>query len=129
MPEDERARADAARAEVSAGWAEAFAGVDVVATPTLPAPPALISEKTVALPSGIASADLSYIALNAPMNLGGVPCLTLPCGETGEGWAVGLSLTAARGADATVLALGAELETILDGAYANRIARPHGPPE
>ena len=122
MPEEDRAQGRDARAAISSGWAETFEQVDVVVTPTLPAPPALISEKTVALPSGTASADLSYIALNAPMNLGGVPCLTLPCGETAEGWSVGASLTAAAGRDSTVLALGAELEALLDGAYANRIA-------
>lgn len=124
MPDEDRARAEEARVAVRAGWADAFAEVDVVLTPTLPAPPALVSEKTVALPSGTASADLSYIALNAPMNLGGVPCLTLPCGDTSEGWPVGLSLTAAHGADATVLALGAELERVLDNAFANRLATP-----
>jgi aspartyl-tRNA(Asn)/glutamyl-tRNA(Gln) amidotransferase subunit A len=122
MSDADRARAAEARVTVRAGWDQAFDEVDVVVTPTLPAPPALIAEKTVSLPSGIASADLSYIALNAPMNLGGVPCLTLPCGETNEGWTVGLSLSAARGADATVLTLGAELERLLDGAYANRVA-------
>lgn len=122
MDDAERARGAEARVAVRAGWDEAFEQVDVVVTPTLPAPPALISEKTVALPSGVASADLSYIALNAPMNLGGVPCLTMPCGETTDGWSVGVSLTAARGGDATILALAAELERVLDGAYANRIA-------
>jgi aspartyl-tRNA(Asn)/glutamyl-tRNA(Gln) amidotransferase subunit A len=122
MSEEERRRAEDARGAVAAGWDEAFTEVDVVVTPTLPAPPALIEEKTVSLPSGTASADLSYIALNAPMNLGGVPCLTLPCGETDDGWSLGVSLTAARGGDATILALGAELERALDHAYANRIA-------
>jgi aspartyl-tRNA(Asn)/glutamyl-tRNA(Gln) amidotransferase subunit A len=122
MSDDERARGAAARDAIRAGWDDAFSKVDAVVTPTLPAPPALISEKTVALPSGIASADLSYIALNAPMNLGGVPCLTLPCGMTAEGWSVGASLTAPRGSDATVLAMGAALEESLDGAFANRVA-------
>ena len=122
MSDEDRAQGGSLRAEINAGWDEAFDSVDVVVTPTLPGPPALISEKTVELPSGTASADLSYIALNAPMNLGGVPCLSLPCGETREGWTVNASLSAARGADGLVLALGAALERALDGAYANRIA-------
>jgi aspartyl-tRNA(Asn)/glutamyl-tRNA(Gln) amidotransferase subunit A len=122
MSDEDRARGAAQRAAIIAGWDAAFSQVDVVLTPTLPGPPALIAEPTVELPSGPASADLAYIALNAPMNLGGVPSLALPCGETGEGWAVSSSLTAARGGDDVVLALGAALETALDGAYANRIA-------
>jgi aspartyl-tRNA(Asn)/glutamyl-tRNA(Gln) amidotransferase subunit A len=122
MSDEDRAKGDEMRSAIAAGWADAFTEVDVVVTPTLPGPPALISEKTVELPSGVASADLAYIALNAPMNLGGVPCLSLPCGETAEGWTVNVSLTAARTRDGVVLALGAALEAALDGAYSNRIA-------
>lgn len=122
MSDEDVAQGESIREAIVAGWADAFADVDVVVTPTLPGPPALISEKTVELPSGIASADLSYIALSSPMNLGGVPCLSLPCGETAEGWTVNASLTAARGGDGIVLALGAALEAALDGAYANRVA-------
>jgi aspartyl-tRNA(Asn)/glutamyl-tRNA(Gln) amidotransferase subunit A len=122
MSDEDRAQGESIREAIVAGWAEAFTQVDVVVTPTLPGPPALISEKTVELPSGIASADLAYIGLNSPMNLGGVPCLSLPCGETSEGWTVSLSLTAARDRDGVALAVGAALEAALDGAYANRIA-------
>lgn len=122
MSEEDRAHGAALRDSVRAGWDDVFRDVDVVLTPTLPAPPALVSEKIVELPSGVASADLSYIALNGPMNLGGVPSLSLPCGSTNEGWSVGLSLTAARGRDATVLGIGAALEAALDGAFANRVA-------
>jgi aspartyl-tRNA(Asn)/glutamyl-tRNA(Gln) amidotransferase subunit A len=122
MSEEDRIQAEGARTTIVEGWAEAFSTVDVVVTATLPAPPALISEKTVALPSGSASADLAYIGLNVPMNLAGVPCLSLPCGETAEGWTVNASLTAASGRDGVVLALGAALEQALDCAYANRVA-------
>ena len=122
MSDDDRAGAVETHAAVATAWAEAFTEVDVVVTPTLPAPPALVTEKIVELPSGVGSADLAYIALNAPMNLGGVPCITLPCGETAEGWAVGASLTAARGNDAVALAAAEALEAALDGAFANRIA-------
>jgi aspartyl-tRNA(Asn)/glutamyl-tRNA(Gln) amidotransferase subunit A len=121
MSDEDRAEAAAASAAIRRGWDDVFADVDVVLTPTLPAPPALVSEKTVELPSGTASADISYIALNAPMNHGGVPSLSMPCGVTSEGWSVGLSITAARGRDALVLAVAAMLENLLDGAYANRI--------
>jgi aspartyl-tRNA(Asn)/glutamyl-tRNA(Gln) amidotransferase subunit A len=121
MSDEDRAQGESTRQAIVAGWADAFSEVDVVITPTLPGPPALVSEKTVELPSGIASADLSYIGLNAPMNLGGVPCLSLPCGETSEGWTVSASLSAARGGDGLVLALGDAIEAALDGAYANRV--------
>ena len=122
MSEEDRAQAGEARDLLRAGWAAAFEDVDVVVTPTLPALPALISEKTVELPSGVASADLAYIGLNAPMNLAGLPCVSVPCGATLEGWSVGLSITAAPGGDALVLALAEALEDELDRAFVNRIA-------
>jgi Asp-tRNA(Asn)/Glu-tRNA(Gln) amidotransferase A subunit family amidase len=56
-----------------------------------------------------------------PMNLGGVPSLSLPCGKV-DGLGVNVSLTAAKGRDATVLSLGEALEAAFDGEFAHRIA-------
>lgn len=102
-------------------WDVAFESCDVVAVPTLPAVPPAITEHKIELPSGPAVTDLAQLALNAPMNTGGVPALTVPCGEI-DGLPVSLTLVANRGADAVVLEAGRVLERCLDGAYRDRVA-------
>jgi aspartyl-tRNA(Asn)/glutamyl-tRNA(Gln) amidotransferase subunit A len=109
------------RDAISTGWEKVFAEVDVVVTPSTPAPPPLVSEPTYRLGSGVTNVDLPNIALNGPMNLGGVPSLSVPCGKV-DGFSVNVSLTAAKGRDATVLSLGEALEAAFDGEYAHRIA-------
>jgi aspartyl-tRNA(Asn)/glutamyl-tRNA(Gln) amidotransferase subunit A len=111
----------AVKEAISTGWEKAFAEVDVVVTPTTPAPPPLVSEQTYRLPRGEANADIPNIALNGPMNLGGVPAVSLPCGRAGS-LSVSVTLTAARGRDGVVLSLGEALEAALDGRLANRVA-------
>jgi aspartyl-tRNA(Asn)/glutamyl-tRNA(Gln) amidotransferase subunit A len=121
MQESDIEQGRAVREAISIGWEKVFAEVDVVITPTTPAPPPLISEQTYQLRGGVTNADLPNIALNGPMNLGGVPSLSLPCGEA-DGLSVNVTLTAARGRDAVVLSLGEALETAFGGEYANRVA-------
>ena len=118
------AKASEVRRLVTRGWDEAFAEVDVVVTPTLPAPPARITDTTVRPPSGVKDADAAYLRNNTPMNLAGVPALSLPCGQSIDGETVSLTLTADRGRDGLVLSLAEDLEEALDRKYANRIASP-----
>ena len=120
-PYHDVARAEHALRALRSTWAQVFEDVDVVVTPTLPAPAAPIEDRTVQLPSGRQSAELSYLFLNAPMNLGGVPALTLPCGDA-AGLPIGMTLTAARDRDSAVLSLGEAYETATGRAFANRIA-------
>ncbi|HEX2294216.1 MAG TPA: amidase family protein, partial [Actinomycetota bacterium] len=96
--------------------------VDVVVTPTLPSPPAPVDTLLVELPSGPTSAELAYLRTNSPMNLGGVPALSLPCGELPGGLTTNMTLTARRGRDEDVLGLGLAFERATEGAYAHRIA-------
>lgn len=110
------------QAAVVADWERMFADLDVVVTPTLPGPPAPIDTLMLDLPSGPSSPELAYLRTNAPMNLGGVAALSLPCGEIPGGLTTNLTLTSARGADETSLALGLAFERATEGVYANRIA-------
>ena len=90
--------------DVSAGWARVFHTVDVVVTPTLAqAPPRLDAGK-----DALESVERGHLALNAPMNLAGVPALSVPCGDLGAS----LTFTAARGRDAVALALGKRWEAL-----------------
>jgi aspartyl-tRNA(Asn)/glutamyl-tRNA(Gln) amidotransferase subunit A len=107
---------------VTRGFADAFDVVDVVVTPTLSAPPPLIDDPIVRLPSGDRSIDQAYVPLNAPMNHAGVPSLSMPCAELDDGTTVSVTLTAARGGEGTVLALGEALEAALDGRFVDRVA-------
>ena len=121
MQESDIEQGRAVKEEITSGWEKAFAEVDVVVTPSTPAPPPLVSEQTYRLRGGVTNADIPNIALNGPMNLGGVPSLSLPCGKV-DGFSVNVSLTAAKWRDATVLSLGEALEAAFDGEYAHRIA-------
>jgi aspartyl-tRNA(Asn)/glutamyl-tRNA(Gln) amidotransferase subunit A len=121
---DDDARADARRIQqdVTQGFADVFETVDVIVTPTLSAPPPLVDDPIVRLPSGNRSIDQAYVPLNAPMNHAGVPSLSMPCAELDGGTTVGITLTAARGKEDVVLALGEALEHALDGRYVDRFA-------
>lgn len=108
---------------IQASWDRVFENVDVVVTPTLPVlPPCPVDTPMVPLPSGENVADIVYMQRTAVMSAGHVPCISMPCGETAEGWPVSLMVTGRRGGDAEVLSVAEALESALDGRYANRIA-------
>ena len=119
---EDRRRAEEVQAAVVTDWQRAFGEVDVVVTPTLPGPPAPADTLLVELPSGHTAAELAYLRTNAPMNLGGVPSLSLPCGKLPGGLTTNMSLTAGRGRDEAALAAGLAFERATSGVYANRIA-------
>lgn len=111
---ESRAKAEAIVTRVVDAWARVFADVDVVLTPTIPIPPPLIAD----VQTGTVDVDRTFIPLNAPMNVAGVPSMSLPCGVS-DGLPVGLTLTAARGRDGVLLDLGESLETALRGRVAS----------
>ncbi|MDQ3645728.1 MAG: amidase family protein, partial [Actinomycetota bacterium] len=117
-----RRQGEIARRLVMRAWDEVFRAVDVVVTPTIPAPPPLIAENRLRLPSGTMSPDKAYLPLTGPMNLAGVPCISVPCGTAAGGWPVSLSLTAARGNDEAVLSLAEAFEDRIGVDPAARIA-------
>ena len=117
-----RERASQIRAQVIAGWEKVFRKVDVVLTPTIPCRPPSISDPDIDLSSSPRSADRAFVPLNAPMNVAGVPSLSMPCGELADGTTVNCTLTAMRDNDDVVLAVAEALEATLDRAYANKIS-------
>lgn len=102
-------------------WASVFEDIDVLVTPTIPSLPPPIEELEIRLPRDISHADVAFGRLCGPMNLVGVPCLSLPCGQAGD-LTVNLSLTAAPGRDDIVLALGAAFENETDRTWVDRVA-------
>ncbi|MDQ3915990.1 MAG: amidase [Actinomycetota bacterium] len=124
MTEGDVEEARSLQRTVVADWERVFEEVDVVVTPTLPGPPAPQDTLVLDLPSGPTSPELAYLRTNAPMNLGGVAGLSLPCGEIGPAGRLttSVTLTAARGRDEVALTLGRAFERATGEAYAGRIA-------
>lgn len=112
ITEDNLAQARAAQASLTEAWERLFSEVDIVLSPTIPALPARLDDLTVELPAGRTSAELAQVSHNAPMNLGGVPALSLPCGKAGD-WTVNLTISAARDRDDHVLSLARLVEDLV----------------
>ncbi|HET7481897.1 MAG TPA: amidase [Actinomycetota bacterium] len=120
LTETDIATAREVATEVAAGFDRLFDEVDILVTPTIPVVPPPIEAPIVTLGDGDMHADLAFITWNCPMDLAGLPSLSLPCGEV-DGWPVSVSLTGRKGSDALVLAVGIALEDALDRAYVDRI--------
>jgi aspartyl-tRNA(Asn)/glutamyl-tRNA(Gln) amidotransferase subunit A len=100
------AAAAAARVSYERGALAALEGLDLLLTPTLAfvPPPADVDE--------IATRE-SVIRFTYPFNLLGWPALALPCGPAEDGLPASAQLIGRPGADALVLAAGAQLEAEL----------------
>ena len=108
-----------------AAWDEAFSVVDVIVAPTLPALPPPVDQRKVDLPRGSRSVDLAQIELNAPMNIAGLPAMSVPCGSL-DGLPVGMTLVSQAGAENVLFAVGAALEDRLGRAFRDRVAPNDG---
>jgi 2-dehydropantoate 2-reductase len=94
----------AARDAFTAALAGAFAGIDVLAGPTVAytAPP---EDPPVGTPEGDVEGRFT-----GPYNLAGVPAVSIPCGVAEDGLPAGLQLAAPAGRDAHLLSVARELE-------------------
>ena len=70
--------------------------MDLLITPTMKTPPALLTAT-----GGAAGGGNN----NAPFDVFGLPSISVPCGFTASGLPVGLQITGAHWAESTVLAL------------------------
>jgi len=87
-----------------------FAGVDVIAWPTVPAPAPPLDAPVVELPSGTHSADQANVRGAALANLTGIPAISMPVGLSDDGLPLALQLQAAWGADELLLDAAEALE-------------------
>ncbi len=111
----DRAVAEETRVSIRRGWMQVFEEVDVVVSPTLPFGPPAVADP---------APDLDYLPFTAPMNLGGVPALTLPCAETSSWWPASVTVSAAPGNDAISLAVGELIEQQQERTFADRVVDP-----
>ncbi|HEX5609502.1 MAG TPA: amidase family protein [Solirubrobacterales bacterium] len=89
--------------------ATAFAEVDVIAWPTVPAVAPPLAAPLVELPSGTLTADAANVRGAGLSNLTGIPSVSVPVGFS-EGLPIGLQLQAAWGEDALLLDAAEALE-------------------
>jgi Asp-tRNA(Asn)/Glu-tRNA(Gln) amidotransferase A subunit family amidase len=86
-----------------------FDTVDVLVTPTVPAPPFKIAE-LLADPETLRSKEQLTLRNTRAFNVLGLPTVSIPCGRTSAGLPIGMQITGAPGAEATVLRLAAAYE-------------------
>jgi aspartyl-tRNA(Asn)/glutamyl-tRNA(Gln) amidotransferase subunit A len=102
IPASVIARADMIRTLSRRSLAAAFADVDVIAWPTVPAVAPPLEEPVVELPSGTLPADAVNPRGGGLANLTGIPGVSVPVGFE-DGMPIGLQLQGAWGADALLL--------------------------
>mgnify|MGYP001582779047 FL=1 len=101
-------RAQKVRTLIAQDFTTAFESVDVILTPTSPTLPFKFGEKT----SDPLTMYLSDV-YTVPVNLAGVPALSLPCGKVGN-LPVGVQLIGKPFDEGTLFALGAEIERLTE---------------
>jgi aspartyl-tRNA(Asn)/glutamyl-tRNA(Gln) amidotransferase subunit A len=98
-------RRDLAQVRRTAGkWLDS---VDVLVTPTLPIPPAAISDPR-------ADDILPAVRNTSPFDVNGWPAISLPCGFTSQGVPIGLQIIGAHGGEAAVFQLAHAYERATD---------------
>jgi aspartyl-tRNA(Asn)/glutamyl-tRNA(Gln) amidotransferase subunit A len=85
-------------AQVRRTAAKWFDSVDVLVTPTLPIPPAAISDPR-------ADDILPAVRNTSPFDVNGWPAISLPCGFTSQGLPIGLQIIGPHGGEAIVFQL------------------------
>jgi aspartyl-tRNA(Asn)/glutamyl-tRNA(Gln) amidotransferase subunit A len=81
-----------------------FESVDLLATPTAPAPPPEIADLLADM-DGLRAKEMPMLRNTRPFNALGLPTVSVPCGFTRDGLPVGLQITGPAGGEARVLAL------------------------
>ncbi len=114
LPAAALVRADRVRAQLRRSLARAFEDVDVLAWPTVPAPPPPIEEPVVDLPAGRVTADYANVRQGGIANLAGVPGISIPCGLTAARLPIALQLLAPWGEDERLLDVAELLEQETD---------------
>src|SRR6266853_2887075 len=100
-----QARRDLAQLRRTAG--KSFESVDALVTPTLPIPPAAISDPR-------ADDILPVVRNTSPFNVNGLPSISVPCGFTSTGLPIGMQIIGPLGGDAVVLQLAQAYEQATD---------------
>lgn len=90
-----------------------FEKVDLLITPTVPIPPPTIAELR-AKPESLRATELLLLRNTRPLNVWGLPAISVPCGFTDTGLPIGMQIAAAPGREDLVLALAYAYEQATD---------------
>jgi aspartyl-tRNA(Asn)/glutamyl-tRNA(Gln) amidotransferase subunit A len=83
--------------------------VDVLLTPTTPIPAPRISDLMGDI-SRLRPAEIVLLRNTRPMNVWGLPAISVPCGFTSDGLPIGLQIAGARGEESKILRVAQALE-------------------
>lgn len=88
-----------------------FSDIDVWLTPVLAGPPPALGELAPEVPfATLRERCTRYVGYTPLHNVAGTPAMSVPLGQSSAGLPIGVQFAAARGAEATLLALAYELE-------------------
>jgi aspartyl-tRNA(Asn)/glutamyl-tRNA(Gln) amidotransferase subunit A len=121
MPGSVLARAAAIRTMMRRSLAAAFAQVDLIAWPTVPAVAPPLEEPLVELPSGTHTADAVNPRGGGLANLTGIPAISVPVGFD-DGLPIGLQLQAAWGKDALLIDAAEAIERATDRSFVDAVS-------
>jgi aspartyl-tRNA(Asn)/glutamyl-tRNA(Gln) amidotransferase subunit A len=96
--------------KIRAEYDEAFADCDVILTPTSPVTAFKLGERTDD-PLKMYAADICTV----PVNIAGLPAVSLPCGKDAQGLPIGLQLIGRKFDERTILNAGAAFEAACGG--------------
>jgi aspartyl-tRNA(Asn)/glutamyl-tRNA(Gln) amidotransferase subunit A len=82
----------------------AFVDCDVLVMPTMPIPPPVIADLK-RNPENLRPAELKLLRNTRPINVWGLPAISVPCGFTAAGLPVGLQIVGRHWEESTILAL------------------------
>ena len=99
--------------------AEKFEEVDVLVMPTTPIPAPQIVDLTKD-PALLRPTELFLLRNTRPVNVWGLPAVSVPCGFTSKGLPIGLQIVGAPDAEAKVLRAAYLYERIRDGKVSNQ---------
>jgi aspartyl-tRNA(Asn)/glutamyl-tRNA(Gln) amidotransferase subunit A len=104
ITEEERADRERELKEVRKSIGKSFADVDVLITPTMPMPPPVIAELK-KNPEMLRPAEIRLLRNTRPINVWGLPAISVPCGFTAAGLPIGMQIVGRRWEETTILAL------------------------
>jgi len=82
--------------------AEVFHDVDILITPTIPVPPPRVSDLLNDI-SKLRATEMLLLRNTRPINVWGLPAISVPCGFTSQGLPIGLQIAGPPGGDREVL--------------------------
>ena len=103
------------RQTVIEGFRRLFERADILLMPAVAVPAWTAGEQEPSEINGQPVGAMAWTAFTFPMNLAGLPAVTVPCGETADGRRVSIQMVARRGADWFLLAQATRAEQGLTG--------------